>query len=120
MREFWIGRYNPGPHRQKTPRTCTNCRKNILELAIECPYCGKKVRENAHLRETASTPKTKQEVVATQFCSSCGNQLLGQAPAVQAAANDNKPNFQLFFAGISFMATIAMLILFWAVWASTS
>ena len=37
-------------------RSCTSCRKKILQLAVECPYCGKQVRENAHLREVTQEP----------------------------------------------------------------
>ena len=39
-------------------RTCTSCRKKILQLAVECPYCGEQVRENTHLREVTQEPVT--------------------------------------------------------------
>ena len=39
-------------NKNQATRTCTSCRKKILQLAVECPYCGKQVRENAHFRVT--------------------------------------------------------------------
>ena len=65
LKDFWIGDMQQAQAAKCESRICTACRKRILKLSVECPFCGEEVLENKHLREVAAiqTPESQEKVL---------------------------------------------------------